>query len=246
MRARVREVLAVAACVAGVGGALAVVALRDDGGDGGVRGDGTRIDGGGGAAAAVALDPTPPRLARACRELAASHRVPVRCPARMPTGSARAGLDLANRDMTSGPDGYVIDAEAYVGGDRRTTPVPFHVIVAGTRTRYDLATTPGGRWPARFPPRADPLRLVPLGPLEPGEEAGFPRERVRVLGRGRDMVVLALPPHPLGGIHGGHVAALRTIGGASYAVSLHLAPGAMPRAEQGRLVAAVARTLREP
>lgn len=237
MRARLREVVAVAGCVAVAGGALTVAALRA--GDGG----GAVADRAAAIAAAVPLEPAPPVLTHACRKLASSHRVPVRCPARMPAGSARAGFDLSYPDLAPGADAYLIDGGAWTARERRVRPVPFHVIVAGTRTRYDLATTPDGRWPARFPPRADPLRLVPLGPLKPGGTETFPRHRVRTLARSGDTVVLRLPPYPAGGIHGGHVAALRTIGGASYAVSVHFDTGALPVTEQAALVAALARTL---
>jgi len=165
----------------------------------------------------------------------------------MPVGSALAGVTLEHRDLAQGRDAYLIDAQTGGGvddGAAETDPaaaaVPFHVILGGARPAYALATR-GDLWPARFP-EEDPLRLIPLEPLEPGERVQQ-RRRVEVLARDGSTLVLRLPDYPLGGLNGGHVVALRTIGGSSYTVSLHFKDGPPSLTAEAALVGAIARGL---
>lgn len=174
-------------------------------------------DGAPAAAPARAAPPAaPPRVRSACEEVAATNDLLIRCPARLPVSGAGGTLKLrvAHLDFATDRCAYLIDFE----GPRGTTNRPFHVLVGGA-PGYALDVS-DGRWPRAFP-KEDPLRLIPVEPLEPGETTSN-RLRVPVV---RDppgpLLVVEMPPYPSGGVHGGHLVGLARRGADTYVVSLH-------------------------
>lgn len=231
-------VLALAVGVMGAG-SVALAVTSDDPKSPATRADSNTSD------RRARLGRVPPRLTAACREVAAATRgTEVVCPTRLPATSPANKLRIAHLDLAPERRSYLIDAEM----EALSSETPFHVLIGGTQSGYSMRTK-NGRWPLAFPQR-DPLRLIPLRELEPGQR-GAPRPAtVRVLKTanigGRPAIVLQLPPYPLGGVQGGHTAVLLDQPTGYYVISLHWATDAPTPTRAAELAVTTAKTIAPP
>ena len=165
-----------------------------------------------------------PAVGRACARID-DLRVAVRCPRVLPRGR----FELP-RSYGVAPCSYLLNLEPR-GGALREAPL-FHVLFGGRCGRWSLVVR-GGRWPAAAPP-ADARRRG----LDLRLGAGL-----RVVRRTPSLLVLANPPYPEGGIHGGHLTVVWNAGGDGYAVSAHVRAD-VPSSVAVRTLVAVARSMR--
>lgn len=230
-----RRSLALAAGVVGVGSAALIVSSGD------LRG----LEGGPASSASdrpPTLHRVPQRLTAGCQKVAAATLgIEVLCPTQLPATPPDTELRIAHLDLAPEKRSYLIDAEI----EDASGETPFHVLIGGTPGGYSMRTR-NGRWPSVFPQR-DPLRLIPLRALVPGQRGEPRRATVRVLGTvkvgGRPAIVLQLPRYPLGGVHGGHTVVLLDRPAAYYVLSLHWAKDAPKPARAAELAVATAETL---
>lgn len=160
------------------------------------------------------------RFAQQCAQEADSVAVTVLCPARLPLGGFESPRNYGDAPCT-----YLINLEPR--GMLKRAGAIFHLLFGGTCRPWDLRTQ-DGRWPA-VPPAAraaDDLRLIGNTSLVPGQtEADRERVRLRVLRLARigsaPALVLRNAPHPVGGIHSGHISIVWNVDGAGYAVTGH-------------------------
>jgi hypothetical protein len=139
-----------------------------------------------------------PRLAAACEELAAPSRVRAVCPAKWPRMPARARYKPRSQDLGAGACAYLVDYSATrrIPGDA----APFHMLVGGECDVLALGDLRGKGWPS---PDA-PLRRLRSGVLN-----------------GCEVLFLQAADYPVGGMHGGHFAAVWNYRGDGYALSVH-------------------------
>lgn len=177
------------------------------------------------------LPPVPRAVLRRCQALAATRRVAVLCPGRLP----EARWTVSHQTLRSGPCAYLLDLDAQ---HDRPGEV-FHVLAGGRCGEFPLRTT-NGRWPADTG-LPNGLGLVGAKSLEPGEvEADEERVPLRVRREttiaGHPALLLDVEGYPDGGVHGGHLAAVWNQGGAGYALTLHFAPDAQRTAAEQEAV----------
>jgi hypothetical protein len=167
--------------------------------------------------APATLKPAPAAVATACSGLARSRVLPVRCPARLPSGR----WTVNHRTLRNGRCAYLLDMNTRPFGKN----VPFHALAGGRCGRWPL-TTRAGHWPAD-PALADDLGLIGARPLRPGQPSTTtptavpPRVLRRVVIGGHRGLLLQEATFPDGGVHGGHIAAIWNQGSDGYVLSLH-------------------------
>lgn len=223
-----------------VHGLLAAVALTALAGCGGGRAPSTSTDatvtsGEPASTSAVQLAATPRAVVRRCRALAASRRVAVLCPDRLP----EARWTVSHQTLRSGPCAYLLDLNAQPTARPDPPGEVFHVLAGGRCGEFPLRTA-NARWPADTALLND-LGLVGAKALAPGQSwddqqrvALGVRRRTRVAGH--PALLLGVEGYPDGGVHGGHLAAVWNQGGGGYAVTLHFAPDARRTAAQQEAV----------
>ena len=183
------------------------------------------------------LDALPASVVQRCAELAPRRDVAVLCPARL----TAARWYVRYQTLRSGRMEYLtnLDTKPDGSGD------PFHVLAGGRRGRFSLRSE-GGRWPADASLDRD-LGLVGALPLKPGRRGDAEQRPVRPTLLRRATVgehpglLLRIADYPVGGVHGGHLAAVWNQGRDGYVLSLHFAERSLrPRAEQEAVLLAAA------
>jgi hypothetical protein len=184
----------------------------------------------------LTLGPRPRVVERACHRRRLSW-----CPATWPLRPA--SRPQGGRDYADGPARLLSFSDFAVEGEGG------HLLLGERFARYDLRGRPGapflrpGRDPLRIPSRRRSVRNPGHGRFVTESPARILR---RTTVRGHPALVLAAPPYPRGGLHGGHAIVVWNEGGRGRLVSLHfrdaLDRGRYDRGDRVAAALAVARS----